>query len=96
MKDNKLIKVLLKRKSKAVKNSKKITRCPDDLLKWILKNEIVLGYLYDVDLLPEQIYTKKQVCALRGFYYGWNAAMIAKTRSPEEVAKLILKNGIVL
>lgn len=77
MRRDKLIRTLLKRKTRNVKAQKR-WQCPKDLYEWILKNEQVLGYLYDIDLLPEQIHTKNQVCALRGFYYGWKAKEASK------------------
>jgi hypothetical protein len=46
---------------------------PRDLIDWVNSDTLIIGYLYDIDLLPEQINTKEQLCALRGFQYGWLA-----------------------
>ena len=45
--------------------------CPKDLIEWVSSDSDIIWYLYDCDLLPEQIHTKEQVCALRGFQFGW-------------------------
>lgn len=45
--------------------------CPKDLAEWANSDPKILFVLYDIDLLPEQIHTKEQVCALRGFQFGW-------------------------
>jgi hypothetical protein len=49
--------------------------CPKDLLEWSNSDSAIQWFLYDANLLPEQIDTEKKVCALRGFQFGWEAAM---------------------
>lgn len=55
-----------------------LMKCPDDLCKWVNENSSAQWFLYDLNLMPEQITTAKEVCALRGFQKGWQAHEIAK------------------
>jgi len=48
--------------------------CPKDLAEWANSDVAIQWFLYDANLLPEQIDTLEKVCALRGFQYGWKAA----------------------
>lgn len=47
--------------------------CPKDLSQWVNENPKAMWFIYDLDLMPEQIHTKEEVCALRGFKKGWEA-----------------------
>lgn len=47
--------------------------CPSDLSARVATDEDLQWFLYDLDLLPEQIHTGRQVSALRGFVLGWDA-----------------------
>lgn len=47
-------------------------KCPLDLNKRVQDDLELQWFLYDLDLLPEQITTGREVCALRGFIYGWD------------------------
>ncbi len=47
--------------------------CPKDLIEWVNSDPKIIYYLYDINLLPEVIKTKEQVCVLRGFMFGWIA-----------------------
>lgn len=51
--------------------------CPRDLTNWVNSDRDIIWYLYDVNLLPEQIRTIKQVCTLRGFQFGWKCHILA-------------------
>lgn len=46
---------------------------PEDLITWANSHSDIQWYLYNVNLLPEQINTEKQLCALRGFQFGWES-----------------------
>jgi hypothetical protein len=62
--------------------------CPKDLAEWVNENPAVMWFVYDVDLMPEQIRTKEEVCALRGFYYGWKACELAQKAKKNENSKM--------
>ena len=58
--------------------------CPKDLIEWANSDNALIWYLYDVDLLPEQIHTIKQVWALRGFKFGWECRKLAEEASSKD------------
>lgn len=43
-----------------------LMKCPDDLCKAVNENDEFMWIVYDMNLMPEQITTKEQVCGLRG------------------------------
>jgi hypothetical protein len=47
--------------------------CPADLSEWVNANPKAMWFVYDINLMPEQITNRGEVCALRGFKYGWEA-----------------------
>ncbi len=47
--------------------------CPIDLSSRVATDMDLQWVLYDLDLLPEQLHTGRQVCALRGFILGYDA-----------------------
>jgi len=62
---------------KKLSNEEEEVGCPKDLVEWVNSDPMLLFYLYDCDLLPEQIHTKKEVCALRGFQFGWQCHILS-------------------
>lgn len=47
--------------------------CPADLSEWVNANPKAMWFVYDLNLMPEQITNRGEVCALRGFKKGWEA-----------------------
>jgi hypothetical protein len=47
--------------------------CPEDLSEWVNNNPKAMWFVYDLNLMPEQITNRGEVCALRGFKKGWEA-----------------------
>lgn len=54
-------------------NFKEKMSCPDDLSEWVNDNHDAMWFVYDLNLMPEQITNRGEVCALRGFRCGWEA-----------------------
>lgn len=44
-----------------------------DLSQWVNETDGAVFFLYDLGLLPEEIRTRPQAAALRGFQAGWKA-----------------------
>jgi hypothetical protein len=56
------------------------TLCPKDLADWAYSDKEVLSFLYDINLLPEQITDTVDALILRGFQVGWTQAMSLKNK----------------
>lgn len=57
--------------------------CPKDLIDWVNSDPMIVWYLWDADLLPEQVHNIKQVCALRGFKFGWETHKLSLKKKDE-------------
>ena len=62
--------------------------CPKDLCEWVTANPKAMWFVYDLNLMPEQITTKEEVCALRGFQYGWVAREKSAQHSVQRIGLL--------
>lgn len=61
-----------------------LMHCPKDLSEWVNSDSAAMWYVYDVNLMPEQIKTKNQACGLRGFKFGWECRKLAEKAESKE------------
>jgi len=54
----------------------KIIKCPKYLQDFVNSNFVIQSILYDLNLLPEVITTKKQFLTLKKFYMEWRVSKI--------------------
>lgn len=66
------------------KTTDELMDCPKDLSEWVNSDSAAMWYVYDVNLMPEQIRTKNEVCGLRGFKFGWECRKLAEKAESEK------------